>query len=252
MEKPKYFQLEPNAFLSDISFQTMTAQERGIYFTMLLYLYANGGAIRATIPTLQTLCGYSADSLTWEQIWNNIKHKFEVDADGQISHKGIAEDIQTTINRMQVARNAGLKGAKKRWGKDSNPNGNPIGGPDGVAIAKKTKAKKRKENSTKTVSKEFSDKDLALAKIKAGIRFAEAVDRICESKLFTPSERTCWHAYRKHLAGLGTDWLDKGTAKLRELTGWRDSKPERNTTDLKKAFGGWMVRAAKYKKKEIT
>ena len=38
----KYVQLEPAAFLSDTDYQIMTAEQRGIYCSLIFYLYANG------------------------------------------------------------------------------------------------------------------------------------------------------------------------------------------------------------------
>ena len=44
-KSPKYVSLEPNAFLSDKDFQLMNAEERGVYCTIIFYLYSNGGKI---------------------------------------------------------------------------------------------------------------------------------------------------------------------------------------------------------------
>jgi len=113
---------------------------------------------------------------------------------------------------------------------------------------------KANNNKELTISQECQKRDLALATQKAGLEFADAVEKICEERgkaPFMPPERVTWRFYRDHLARLGPGWLTKATKKLRELTTWRDSKPSRTTTDLKKAFGAWMGRVAGYKKKEI-
>jgi len=141
VNKPKYFQLEPTAFLSDVDFQMMTAQERGVYFTVILYLYANGGAMGSNIGTLQALCNYGHDMLGWEQMWGNIKHKFKINNNGFITHKRVSKEMQESGHRMQVAKESGLKGAEKRWGAHSNPKESE----DRVPIAKVSKGKVSKE-----------------------------------------------------------------------------------------------------------
>jgi len=106
-------------------------------------------------------------------------------------------------------------------------------------------------NINLTLSQRFQKSDLALETHKASIDFADAVEKICEGNLFLPAETTTFYFYRRHLSERGPEWLRKATKKLRSLTTWRDSKPGRGTTDIKKAFGAWMVRVAGYKKKEI-
>ena len=139
-----YFQLEPNAFLADIDFQAMSAQERGVYFTLILYLYANGGTVGVAKGTLYSLCNYGCDMLEWEQMWDNIKHKFTLNGNGEITHKRVSREIAAAEYRMQVAVESGLKGADKRWGADRVP----IADKDRVPIAKKRKEKVSKEKNT--------------------------------------------------------------------------------------------------------
>ncbi len=238
----KYIQSEPGSYPADTDWQAMSDAERGIYHSLLVYLGCNNGTLLNDRSILRNLCN-TTDEI-FENFWKKYSHKF-IEKENKITHKQTTQALAKARKCCKQKSLAGkASGLARRTMSERRLNTRSTND-------ELTKAKIREKNSTKTFSKEFSDKDLALAKQKAGLDFADAVDKICESKLFTPSERTCWHAYRKHLAGLGTDWLEQGTAKLRELTGWRDSKPERNTTDLKKAFGGWMVRAAKYKKKEI-
>lgn len=143
-KKPMYFQLEPNAFLADIDFQAMTAQERGVYFTLILYLYANGGSVGVAKGTLYGLCNYGCDMLEWEQMWDNIKHKFTLNGNGEITHKRVSREIAEAEHRMQTAIESGLRGADKRWGAHRKP----IADKDRVPIAKKRKGKVSKEKNT--------------------------------------------------------------------------------------------------------
>ena len=54
--KVKFVQLEPDAFLTDLDFVAMTLEERGAYFTLILYLYSNNGKCDLNISVLSKLC----------------------------------------------------------------------------------------------------------------------------------------------------------------------------------------------------
>ena len=46
MKQAKYVQFEANAFTSDSDFVTMTAEQRGVYFSLICYLYSNNGKLK--------------------------------------------------------------------------------------------------------------------------------------------------------------------------------------------------------------
>lgn len=50
----KFVQLEPAAFLTDMDFFAMSAAERGVYWTIILYLYCNNGK-----------CDFDIEGLAW-------------------------------------------------------------------------------------------------------------------------------------------------------------------------------------------
>lgn len=125
MSKPsdqiKYIQLEPDGFLSDVDFQMMTDAERGCYFTLILYLYRNGGSLVFDRGAMGTLCG----SENFGTIWEKIKSKF-IRKRNRIYHKRVTKELKIVRERMQVAVESGLKGAQVRWGAHSPPNREPV------------------------------------------------------------------------------------------------------------------------------
>ena len=120
MSKPIYFQLEPAAFLSDVEFQAMTAEERGVYFTVILYLYTNSGILNMDDEAIGTLCRVSDLGIGWVNIWEKVKKKFTKTEFGYI-HKRVTKELEKSKRNMQMSVESGLKGAKKRWGGHSNP-----------------------------------------------------------------------------------------------------------------------------------
>lgn len=114
MNNIKYVQLEPDAFLSDLDFQVMTDRQRGIYFSLILYLYRNGGKIPNNAQALLKLCSSCASTFTDD--WSAIKHKFQV-TETEIRHKRVSEELEKAFNLYENRRKAGQKGGfshKKR------------------------------------------------------------------------------------------------------------------------------------------
>ena len=84
--KVKYTQLESEAFLTDLDLIAMTLEERGAYFTLILYLYCNKGKCELDIPVLSQLCNKNPKA--FERIWQNISKKFQTRS-GAIKHKRV-------------------------------------------------------------------------------------------------------------------------------------------------------------------
>ena len=152
----KYVQLAAADFLADIDFQMMTAEERGVYCSIIFYLYANGGNIKLTDNGAITLLSDSSSKLAiisgcyktgpeWASLWAKIKHKFIIDK-GLVSHKRVTSEIEKARNYAADKSRAGKIGADKRWGSHSTANGD--------AIAKKSKVKKRNDKHTQAFTLE--------------------------------------------------------------------------------------------------
>jgi uncharacterized protein YdaU (DUF1376 family) len=137
-------QLEPDAFLSDVEFQTMSAEERGCYFTIILYLYRNNGKLDKSFDP--AVLGNLCNCTNFETVWEKISKKF-VNKKNVLSHKRVTKEIKRVRKRMQVASTSGLKGAQKRWGTHSNPIGVPIAKSKG-----KSEVKEEREDIIKTLN----------------------------------------------------------------------------------------------------
>lgn len=137
-----YVQLEPAAFLSDAEFQLMLADERGVYFSIILYLYKNNGKLQvdAGAKHLALLSNYSGQN--WEQVWKKIEKKFFI-TEGVLTHKRVTKELKKARKAMQVAHNAGVRGAKVRWGKQCDPHSDP----NATLIAKGREGKGRERKS---------------------------------------------------------------------------------------------------------
>jgi uncharacterized protein YdaU (DUF1376 family) len=187
LKKIKYVQLEPNAFLSDSDFQAMTAAERGVYWTLVLYLYCNNGRLKLDFAQLGLLCACE----NFEQIWLRIKKKFSVRG-GMLRHKRVTKELKRAKEFMEVRRQAGLKGADKRWHSHSK------------AIATKSKGnvieKESKDTSnTNTVKSVFSSSSSFRLR---SLQFHEALIGIIKPR--SQSDRTCFRNVANWLVeGLG-------------------------------------------------
>ena len=110
--EPKYVSLEPDAFLSDEDFQIMTAEERGVYWTIILYLYRNNGRLKYDEIKLRKLCNVKSDYPL-----QSVSRKFQVRG-GYIRHKRVTKELK----RAQNLVDRGVKGAKARWLKQCSSN----------------------------------------------------------------------------------------------------------------------------------
>lgn len=244
-EKPNYYAILPAVVRYDERLSstekllyaelTALANKEGFAWAGNKYLAGLFGLDPRTITRIVTKLA-DLGLITAEYTTSNHRKVFIADMVGGVDknvHRGIDKNVHRVSTKMS--------------------------GPVDKNVQHNTKAKNNKEL---TISQRCQKRDLALALQKAVLEFGEAVEKICEGEVpLMPAERVTWYHYRAHLAGLGADWLKKGTAKLRELTTWRDSddaetakregRELRTTTDMKRAFGAWMGRVAGYKKKDI-
>jgi uncharacterized protein YdaU (DUF1376 family) len=109
--KIKYVQLESEAFLTDLDFVAMTLEQRGAYFTLILYLYCNNGKCELDMSVMSQLCNKSTK--TFEKIWQKISKKFQT-RNGVIKHKRVTKELKKARKFIQHQRKAGLASARKR------------------------------------------------------------------------------------------------------------------------------------------
>lgn len=109
-KKIQYVSLEAGAFLSDLVFQVMAAEERGVYCSLIFYLYENNGALPFNTDYLNQLC----NCRNFEKVWEFIKQKFKV-KNGIISHKRVSRELDRARHLLQGQSEKGVKGNDVRW-----------------------------------------------------------------------------------------------------------------------------------------
>lgn len=122
-KEPDHFDFTPAHFTGDLDFQLMNAEQKGVYCTVIFYMYQNKGYCDLDGPAIATLCKCNGN---FEKTWSEVEKKFLKTEKG-LTHKRVLSEYKSAKKRMQVAQKSGLRGAKKRWGSHSNPNGNPNG-----------------------------------------------------------------------------------------------------------------------------
>lgn len=191
--KLKYVQLEPGAFLSDHEFQAMTAEERGVYCTLIFYLYCNGGKCKLDHNKLQRITNCSGN---FENVFQNVSGKFQVRR-GFIYHKRVSEELKAAAQRVQAAREKAVKAAAARWQK----NGRQDAPSNAPSIAKERKGNEiEKENkdtsNTNTGSQSFSSPTSVRT---PSLYFHDALTKIIKPR--SQSDRTCFRNVTNWLVG---------------------------------------------------
>jgi uncharacterized protein YdaU (DUF1376 family) len=131
--KIKYVQLESDAFLTDLDFIGFTPAERGLYCSLIFYLYSNNGKCEFDPVALSKLANCE-NVQEFEKLWEKVSKKFR-SRNGFIKHKRVTKELNRAKKYRQACVRAGLRGAQKRWHGDSEANGNP----NSDAMAKESK-----------------------------------------------------------------------------------------------------------------
>ena len=144
----KYVQLESGEFLSDPDFQLMTSNERGIYCSVIFYMYLNGGKIINDPKRIENLCNVDVN---FEKSWKVVQKKF-VEKNGYLTHKRVRKELVKAKKFLQHQRKAGLASAAAR---QSKANGGLTGVQPAVlpSKVKESKVKVSKDKDTKSVRK---------------------------------------------------------------------------------------------------
>jgi len=128
-DKIKYVQLEAAAWVADPDWQMMTAEERGVYSSLILCLYANDGVIQLagngdiTLLSKKTqglgvISGCGKTGQEWEYLWSRMRHKFLIEGN-LLTHKRVTAELAKAAAKRRAASKAGKKGMEKRWGGDN-------------------------------------------------------------------------------------------------------------------------------------
>lgn len=191
MNNLKYVQFEPGAFLSDIDFQTMTTRQRGVYISIILYLYTNGGNLPANNESLCKLCNSKPEN--FEEDWKAIKHKFKL-AKERVTHKRVAYEIKKASKYFTDKRLAGKKGGLAKAS-------NATSSAKAELLAKGSKAKQSKANPKQSKDVELScqqQEEKSSDSLVLGLRITELVEE--SFKPFNAREQSTFTNITNHLA----------------------------------------------------
>jgi uncharacterized protein YdaU (DUF1376 family) len=201
--KIKFVQLESDAFLTDIDFIQMSPSERGVYCSLILYLYSSGGKCEFETQALARLCNCSSAE-EFEKIWDRVSKKF-IARSGVIKHKRVTKELRKAKKFQQAKSKAGLSGARKRWHRDNNGNsggmtkenkGNVIGKERQINMSN-SNSSLRALSSSNSIRTRLSSNSQVQA-----LNFNEALCQVIHPR--NQSDRTCFHNV--------TNWLVEGCA----------------------------------------
>lgn len=130
MGKPPAFQLYAADFYMDTA--GWSAEEVGIYFRLLMHEWVNG-PLPNDEARLARIAG--CDKNRFKKRFAIISSKF-IKNDANLLYNRRLEEVRLEQENYRKSQSlAGKAGAEKRWKKDSEPNGDPIGDPNGQNIA---------------------------------------------------------------------------------------------------------------------
>lgn len=207
----QYVQFQPSQDLLDVRFQMMSPAERGVYWTIKLYLYANGGKFPLDEAMLTKVTGCE----NFGEVWEKVRSAFVIKA-GTIRHKVVTKDLRKARKCLQGRRRAGLVGAQKRWQSH------------GKAIAKERKVNvkvsedKYSNTSTSSIVSRASSSTSFLGE---EVKFYDLVSVILHPR--NSSDRTCIRqvaAWLRYTAGKTRDTglFQRAWALAQEAAGGRN------------------------------
>lgn len=117
-KKIRYVSIDPSAILLDQQFVSLNLQQRGMYFSILLYLFVNNGSIGKDFNALAKAIGYTGNQ--FEKSFKSISSLFTVRSNcitSPLVSKAIARAVELSSN--QSAK--GISSAKARGYKIEQP-----------------------------------------------------------------------------------------------------------------------------------
>lgn len=156
-KKPLYIQLEPGAYPQDTDWQIMTAEERGCYHALIIFIACNDGRISKDPKGLALLCNIKIAKL--KTFLEKYSHKFIIKGE-EISHKRVNDELGKARKYIKQKSLAGKKGMQRRYN-------TVITDPPNTVITKESKGKVRKvkeRKGKKTKPKSPLDLDFSLTK----------------------------------------------------------------------------------------
>ncbi len=118
MESKIFFvYLEPAAFFTDDRWTLMNSAERGLYWTICLHLYTNGGKWKITTKELKSLANWPGDDSGFETSLKNVSKSFKIyrKSSGNKSISFQHTRVSKELEKAQAARNQRVNAANSRW-----------------------------------------------------------------------------------------------------------------------------------------
>ncbi|MHC4397490.1 MAG: DUF1376 domain-containing protein [Planctomycetota bacterium] len=171
MPKIKYIQLEPAAYATDTEWLMMTAEERGIYHSLIIYLSTNEGRLGYDPEQLCKLCNTKKN--IFENFWRKYVKKFQL-KNKQIKHKRVTKALRHARKLIKQRSLAGIASGKAR----STGVSTELQQSEAKRNEANTKEKEIKRNETKDEKPSDSVKN----PISFSLRFADKLDKVIAAK----------------------------------------------------------------------
>jgi uncharacterized protein YdaU (DUF1376 family) len=207
-KKIQYVSLEAGAFLSDLVFAVMNAEERGVYCSLIFYLYENNGGLPLNIEYLKHLCNCE----NFEKVWELVKQKFIIKK-GWIYHKRVTAELEKARRFLQGQSERGVKGMTKRWGGDNGVINGVITKRSEVSEANQSEVKISNNSNTNPVIDKVSNGS-------NGSPFKSLISSIRHDTLGAGELETLRFRIYDILGGIFTGRTISDSTSLRNLTKW--------------------------------
>ncbi len=179
----QYVQLDSSDFLADNDFQTMNAEQRGVFWSVLLFLYTNKGKLLVENTDQQSLFSNSSRRIAllsncpktgseWEEVWAPVAKKFTI-KNGVLKHKRVTAELRKARKYKLQKRLAGIKGMQHRYNTVNN-----------TVITKVSKVKVSKVKTTKKNKKKKTFAPPTLEQVQEYIR---------ENNYDVDAQKFIWH-----------------------------------------------------------
>lgn len=115
------FQFYPADYLSDARVQALSIEGEGCYIRLMCYCWREGSVPNDRAAIVKLCKGYDGPGID-EAILLFVRGR----KPGSLIHKRIEKERKRQKERAKLMHDAGLRGAKARWGGHSHPNGIPM------------------------------------------------------------------------------------------------------------------------------
>jgi hypothetical protein len=118
-KKTFYYSLEPSSFFTDENFILMNSAERGLFWTICLYLYDKKGKWTIEIGKLKTLANWQDENGDYDAALKKVNQSFKTYRRSlkiTYAHHRVTKEVK----KAQAARQQRVNAANSRWGNDDS------------------------------------------------------------------------------------------------------------------------------------